>query len=373
MATEASSMADHADPARPQPAGPDHAAVGRPRAEHAAMLRALELARLGLGTTSPNPIVGAVVLDSTGAPVGEGWHVRAGGPHAEVVALTAAGPRAAGGTVVLTLEPCDHTGRTGPCTQALIQAGIHRVCYAVADPLHGGGHATLRAAGLVVAVGLFAEEAARDNEAWLHAVRTGRPFLTWKYAATLDGRSAAADGSSRWITGEAARANVHRVRAESDAVLVGIGTVLADDPQLTVREPTGSRQPLRVVLDPAGRTPRAAKVRDEAAETLFLTAADVRRDTLGRLDLGEVLALLHERGTRSLLLEGGPTLAGAFLRAGLVDKVLGYLAPALLGAGSAALGDAGAGTIRDAFRLRITEVQPFPPDLRITAYPWGAA
>lgn len=304
-----------------------------------AMRRALELARRGLGTTSPNPVVGAVILDRDGKPVGEGWHARAGGPHAEIAALGAAGHAARGGTAVITLEPCAHAGRS---------------------------------AGVEVHAGLLLAEAAEVNEAWLHGVRTGRPFLTWKYAATLDGRSAAADRTSRWITGLEARADVHRLRAESDAVLVGVGTVLADDPQLTARDAPAARQPLRVVLDTDGLTPDGARVRNGDADTAVLTGADVKRGPDGRIDLGAALGYLYERDVRSVLLEGGPTLAGAFLAAGLVDKVIGYLAPLLLGAGPPALGDAGIPTITAARRLRITGVTRLGADLRITGYPSGA-
>ena len=226
-------------------------------ADKAAMRRAIALAELGLGSTSPNPIVGCVLVGPDGSVVGEGYHVRAGDPHAEVIALRDAGGRAAGATAFITLEPCRHTGRTPPCTQALIDAGVSRVVFAVADPDPVAGHGAddLRAAGLVVEEGLLAEEAARSNAAWLHHARTGRPFVTWKYAATLDGRVAAADGTSRWITGEAARHDVHLLRARSDAIVVGTGTVLADDPHLDVRlsdarlEPTAAR---------GGRTSRGA-------------------------------------------------------------------------------------------------------------------
>ncbi|NNH24300.1 bifunctional diaminohydroxyphosphoribosylaminopyrimidine deaminase/5-amino-6-(5-phosphoribosylamino)uracil reductase RibD, partial [Pseudokineococcus marinus] len=228
------------------------------------MARAVVLAARGLGGTSPNPVVGCVVLDAAGDVAGEGWHARAGGPHAEVGALREAGARARGGTAVVTLEPCDHTGRTGPCSQALLAAGVARVVLAVADPdsRAAGGARTLAEAGVDVlrADPEQAEAARRVNEAWLHAQRTGRPHVTWKLAATLDGRSAAADGTSRWITSPQARADAHLLRARSDAVVVGVGTVLADDPSLTVRDlpPTGdavadealaARAPLRVVLD----------------------------------------------------------------------------------------------------------------------------
>jgi diaminohydroxyphosphoribosylaminopyrimidine deaminase/5-amino-6-(5-phosphoribosylamino)uracil reductase len=222
----------------------------------------------------------------------------------------------------------------------------------------------LRAAGVDVETGVLGEEvAAGPLAAWLHAQRTGRPFVTWKYAATLDGRSAAADRTSRWITGEPARADVHRLRAEVDAVVVGIGTVLADDPQLTVR-PDPGHQPLRVVLDSDGRTPAGARVRDDAAPTLVLTAADVPRH-----DLAAVLDVLHRRGIVSVLLEGGPVLAAAFVRAGLVDRIVGYVAPALLGAGPAALGDLGVGTIGGALRFVLEDVQRVGEDVRLTVRP----
>ena len=331
----------------------------------AAMRRALELGHGVLGRTSPNPPVGAVVLDRAGAVVGEGATAPAGGPHAEIQALQRAGPRAEGGTVLSTLEPCAHTGRTGPCTLALRTAGVARVVYAVADPtpLAGGGGLELPGHGVEVQAGLLAAQAARGAlRAWLAAARTGRPHVTWKYAATLDGRVAAADGSSRWITGPPARADVHRLRDEVDAVLVGSGTVLTDDPQLTTRGADGAvaaRQPVRVVLDRRRRTPPTARVRDAIAPTILLDSAD------------PVLALkdLHDRGLRSVLLEGGPTLAGAFVAAGLVDLVVAYLAPALLGEGPAALGPAGMHSIGDALRLDVEDVVVLGVDLRLTATP----
>ena len=273
-------------------------------------------------------------------------------------ALQQAGDRARGGTAVVTLEPCNHTGRTGPCTRALLAAGIARVVIAQREPtgLAGGGADELRATGVEVVTGVLTGEVAHGPlEAWLTAQRTGRPYVTWKYAATLDGRSAAADGSSRWITGEPARADVHRLRAEVDAVLVGVGTVLADDPELTVR-PDPGRQPLRVVLDRSGRTPPDARVHP----ALVLDAPP-----------DEALAQLQERGVVSVLLEGGPTLAGAFVREGLVDRVVGYVAPALLGDGPAALGSAAVGNIKDAVRLRLDDVRTFGDDVRLTLRPRG--
>ncbi|WP_327026728.1 bifunctional diaminohydroxyphosphoribosylaminopyrimidine deaminase/5-amino-6-(5-phosphoribosylamino)uracil reductase RibD [Micromonospora sp. NBC_01739] len=340
-----------------------------------AMRRAIELAARGLGTTSPNPVVGCVLLDADGEVVGEGFHAYAGGPHAEIVALAQAGDRAKGGTAVVTLEPCDHTGRTGPCSNALVQAQVARVVIAVPDPtpVAAGGAATLRAAGVRVDLGVRAAEAEQGNIAWLTAMRRGWPYVIWKYAATLDGRSAAADGTSMWITSEAARMDVHALRATVDAVIVGVGTVLADDPRLTVRNlRDGSlaiRQPLRVVVDSAGRTPTDAQVRDGAARTWIATAAEVGADPDGGVDLPALLAALHTRGVRAVLLEGGPRLAGAFLAAGLVDRVVGYLAPRLLGAGPAALVDAGVTTIAEAIDLEITDVTQIGPDLRITASP----
>ncbi|WNI14609.1 bifunctional diaminohydroxyphosphoribosylaminopyrimidine deaminase/5-amino-6-(5-phosphoribosylamino)uracil reductase RibD [Actinacidiphila sp. ITFR-21] len=349
-----------------------------------AMYRAVALSARALGATAPNPVVGCVILDPSGAVAGEGWHRRAGGPHAEVHALLAAGERARGGTALVTLEPCNHTGRTGPCAQALIAAGLARVVYAVADPspVAAGGGQTLRAAGVDVASGLLAAEAEAVNTAWLTAVRKGRPHVRWKYAATLDGRIAAADGSSRWITSPQARADVHRLRAESDAVVVGSGTLLADDPHLAVRGVDGAVQPLRVVVDTRARTTLGARVLDDAAPTLIAVAEDADTahlpgvDTVrlppgddGGLRIPALLAELHRRGVRSVLLEGGPTLAGAFVAAGAVDAVTGYLAPALLGSGRAALGRAGIRTIADALRLDVTDVVRLGPDLRVTAVP----
>ncbi|MDO3704240.1 bifunctional diaminohydroxyphosphoribosylaminopyrimidine deaminase/5-amino-6-(5-phosphoribosylamino)uracil reductase RibD [Micromonospora sp. C28SCA-DRY-2] len=340
-----------------------------------AMRRAIELAARGLGTTSPNPVVGCVLLDADGRVVGEGFHAYAGGPHAEIVALAQAGERARGGTAVVTLEPCDHTGRTGPCSTALVQAGVARVVIAVPDPnpVASGGAATLRAAGVQVDLGVRAAEAEAGNIAWLTSMRRGWPYVIWKYAATLDGRSAAADGTSMWITSEAARMDVHALRGTVDAVLVGVGTVLADDPRLTARNlrdgTLAIRQPLRVVVDSAGRTPAGARVRDGAAPTWIATTDEVGAGPDGGVDLPALLAALHGRGVRAVLLEGGPRLAGAFLAAGLVDKVVGYLAPRLLGAGPAALVDAGVTTIAEAIDLELTDVTQIGPDLRITALP----
>jgi diaminohydroxyphosphoribosylaminopyrimidine deaminase/5-amino-6-(5-phosphoribosylamino)uracil reductase len=316
-----------------------------------------------------------VLLDPDGHVVGEGFHAYAGGPHAEVVALAQAGDRARGGTAVVTLEPCSHTGRTGPCTAALLSAGVDRVVFAVLDPdpEGGGGAARLRAAGVEVSSGLLAQEAEAGNIAWLTAARRGWPYVVWKYAATLDGRSAAIDGTSMWITSEDAREDVHALRATMDAVIVGVGTVLADDPRLTARNLRNGtlaiRQPLRVVVDSSGRTPQGARVRDGAAPTWVITAAEAGAGADGRVDLPAMLRRLFGRGVRSALLEGGPTLAGAFLAAGLVDKVVGYVAPKLLGAGPAALGGTGITTIDQAIGLDLVDVRRIGPDVRFTALP----
>jgi diaminohydroxyphosphoribosylaminopyrimidine deaminase / 5-amino-6-(5-phosphoribosylamino)uracil reductase len=340
-----------------------------------AMLRAIALAARGLGTTSPNPVVGCVLLDAAGEIVGEGFHAYAGGPHAEIVALAQAGERARGGTAVVTLEPCNHTGRTGPCTTALIRAGVARVVVGVPDPnpVASGGSEVLRAAGIQVEVGVREDEAEAGNIAWLTAVRRGWPYVIWKYAATLDGRSAAADGTSMWITSEAARMDVHALRGSVDAVVVGVGTILADDPRLTARNlrdgTLAIKQPLRVVVDSAGRTPAGARVRDAAARTWVATAADIGASPDGRVDLRALLAGLSERGVRAAVVEGGPRLAGAFLAAGLVDKVIGYVAPKLLGAGPPALLNAGVTTIAEAIDLEFTDIRQVGPDLRFTALP----
>ncbi|MFB7451857.1 MULTISPECIES: bifunctional diaminohydroxyphosphoribosylaminopyrimidine deaminase/5-amino-6-(5-phosphoribosylamino)uracil reductase RibD [unclassified Streptomyces] len=358
------------------------------QADITAMRRAVELAARGLGATSPNPVVGCVITDASGHPVGEGFHQRAGGPHAEVHALRAAGVLARGGTAYVTLEPCNHTGRTGPCAQALIEAGVSRVVYAVADPnpQATGGADTLRAAGIEVEQGLLEDEAEAGNIAWLTSVRRGRPFVRWKYAATLDGRIAAADGTSRWISSAESRADVHRLRAEADAVVVGSGTARADDPHLAVRvvadTGTAAVQPLRVVVDTEATAVKpGARVLDDAGPTLIAIAEDAETTLtdvvrLPRAERGlavpALLDALHARGVRSVLLEGGPTLAGAFLAEGAVDQVVGYLAPVLLGAGPAALADAGITTLTEALRLDITETAHIGSDIRITATLKGA-
>lgn len=333
--------------------------------EQAAMHRALALGATVRGTTSPNPPVGAVILTADGTLAGEGATAPSGGPHAEVAALAAAGDAARGGTAVVTLEPCAHTGRTGPCTQALLDAGIVKVIYAVDDPnpSASGGAKVLRKAGVTVVAQAHAREAeAGALRAWLHSMRSARPFVTWKYAATLDGRVAAADLTARWISSAASRADAHALRSKIDAIVVGSGTVLADDPSLTVRDSDGQlldRQPLRVVLDRRHRVPQSAQVLDSAAETLVLDTAVPRF----------ALKALFDRGVRHVLLEGGPTLAGAFVEARCVDEVIAYLAPTLLGDGPSALGHAGIGSLTEAVTLDIHSVSRTGGDIKVVGTP----
>ncbi|HEX6578546.1 MAG TPA: bifunctional diaminohydroxyphosphoribosylaminopyrimidine deaminase/5-amino-6-(5-phosphoribosylamino)uracil reductase RibD [Jiangellaceae bacterium] len=334
-------------------------------AEVAAMRRALDLALSPGVPLGPNPRVGCVLLDPTGGTVAEGYHRGAGGRHAEVDALLAAGERACGATAVVTLEPCNHLGRTGPCAEALIAAGVVRVVFGQPDtnPVARGGAEAFRAAGVEVEGGVLADEARAVNPIWTFAVERGRPFVTWKFAATLDGRSAAADGTSRWITSPDARADVHRLRAECDVVLVGTGTVLADDPRLTARADDDSAlpravQPLRAVMG-LRPIPAHAAVLDDAAETVRLATRDPE----------QALRDLFTLDRQHVWLEGGPRLAGAFVHAGVVDRMVAYLAPALLGAGPAALADVGVTTVSRAVRLDIVDVTRVGPDLRITARP----
>lgn len=339
-------------------------AFGAPR-DLALLRRALDLAARGL-LTDPNPRVGAVVTNGTGAVVGVGFHAGAGTPHAEVVALSdaaAAGADVRGGTAYVSLEPCAHTGRTGPCAEALLAAGISRLVFAQSDPtdLARGGADVLRAGGVTVVGGLLADEAHALNATWTRSQRLGRPVVTWKLATTLDGRAAAADGSSRWITGPQARADVHDLRSTCGAVVVGTGTVLADDPHLTTRWPDGSlrdRQPLRVVVGERDLPPGAAVV-DGTAPSLHLRTHSPY----------EVVEALWDKGIRHVLLEGGPTLAAAFLSAGLVDDVVAYVAPVLLGGGARTVADLGITTIDAALRLEPTDVTVFGPDVRVTARP----
>ncbi|MCW2754179.1 MAG: ribD [Marmoricola sp.] len=332
--------------------------------EHA-MRRALDLAATPGVPHGPNPRVGCVLLDPHGSEIAEGFHRGAGTPHAEAAALTEAGDAARGATAVVTLEPCNHTGRTGPCAKALIEAGVSRVVFAQPDPnpLAAGGAETLRSAGVAVEMGLLEHEARELNRAWTFAMEHGRPFVTWKFAATLDGRSAAADGSSRWVSSVAARRDTHRLRAECDAILVGTGTVLVDDPELTVRDELDQplpreRQLLRVVMGERD-LPASARVLNDRADTVHLATRDV----------AEALSTLHARGIQHVFLEGGPSLAAAFLATGSVDEVVAYVAPKLLGAGRSVVGDLGIESITDALDLHVLDITVLDGDVRITARP----
>lgn len=321
-------------------------------AEYSAMARALELATTPGVPTGPNPRVGCVLIDPHGGTVAEGYHRGAGTPHAEADALAMAGDAARGSTAVVTLEPCNHSGRTGPCAQALVEAGVARVVFAQADPnpVASGGAATLAAAGVDVAEGLLADEARAVNGIWTFAHRSGRPFVTWKFAGTLDGRSAATDGTSRWVSSRAARVDTHRMRGLADVILAGTGTVLVDDPELSVRDaddvPLAREvQPLRAVMG-LREVPADRRVRNDAAPTVVLATREP----------AEALATLYAQGRQHVFLEGGPTLAAAFLAAGLVDEVVGYVAPMLLGAGLATVGDLGITTLTDALHLDVVDI-----------------
>lgn len=333
------------------------------------MSRALELAATPGVPLGPNPRVGCVILADDGRTVAEGYHRGAGSPHAEADALARAGEAARGATAVVTLEPCNHTGRTGPCSEALVAAGVRRVVFAQGDPnpVAAGGAARLRESGVEVVDGLGLAGARALNRVWTFAVEHGRPFVTWKFATTLDGRSAAADGTSRWVSGVASRRDTHRLRALCDVMLVGANTVAVDDPRLTVRDDADRDlpdQPLRVVMGERDLDP-TRRVFDEAAETVQLRTHDPH----------SALAELFARDRQHVFLEGGPTLAAAFLAAGLVDEVVVYVAPLLLGAGAAAVGDLGITTMSAALRLEVTDVTVLPPaedgqtDVRLTLTP----
>lgn len=330
--------------------------------ERDAMTRALSLALHG--PRGVNPQVGAVLLSPAGDVLAEGWHRGAGTPHAEVDALSQVSADAVrGATAIVTLEPCNHTGRTGPCSEALLAAGVARVVYAVDDPgaASSGGGERLRAAGVDVESGLLADEGRALLESWLVVQRLGRPHVTVKWAQSLDGRAAAADGTSQWITGTAARADVHRRRSEADAIIVGTGTLLADDPALTARTPGGAlydRQPRPVVVGTRA-VPQEAKVRAHP-RPFMQDEGD---------DLPDLLDRLRELGAHRVFVEGGPTLASSFLRAGLVDELLVYIAPTLLGGGRLAVTDVGVTTISEQRRLAVSAVEQLGDDLLVIAHP----
>lgn len=353
------------------------------------MSRALRLAERGLYTTDPNPRVGCVLVRD-GEIVGEGWHVRAGGPHAEIEALAQAAERARGATAYVTLEPCCHHGRTPPCSEALIRAGIRRVVAAMQDPnpqVAGKGLQQLRAAGIEVASGLLAPQAEALNPGFVRRMRDGRPHVRCKLAMSLDGRTAMASGESQWITGSAARRDVHRLRARSSAIMSGIGTILSDDPSLTARNADDSlaeRQPLRVVLDPHLSTPPEAKFLAQPGQSLIVTATeepDVQAmlEAAGAeviclpqgpdtIDLPALLGVLAQRQVNEVLLETGAILSGAALRAGIIDELIIYMAPKLMGDGARGLFHTpGLERLADAVELSISEIRAVGDDWRITA------
>lgn len=330
-------------------------------AEASAMRRALALAARG-PATGANPRVGCVILSPSGEVLAEGWHRGAGTPHAEADALSKT-DAASGATAVVTLEPCDHTGRTGPCSAALVSAGVARVVYAVDDPGResAGGADRLRTAGVDVEGGVLEADTAAFLRVWLVSMRLRRPYVTLKWAASLDGRSAADDGSSRWITGTAARRRVHEQRASVDAILVGTGTVFADDPSLTARGDAGElmpHQPIPVVIGERA-VPAGARLHRHPQSLIEARSQD----------LAAVLGDLFDRGIRHAYVEGGPTLASAFVAAGLVDEYAVYLAPVLLGGSRLALGDIGVASIGDARRLDVIDIERLGNDLLVTARP----
>ncbi|MFC0676930.1 bifunctional diaminohydroxyphosphoribosylaminopyrimidine deaminase/5-amino-6-(5-phosphoribosylamino)uracil reductase RibD [Lysobacter korlensis] len=366
--------------------GAASASAGFSTIDHVLMTRALRLAARGRYTTRPNPMVGCVLAHGEQV-VGEGWHIRAGGPHAEVHALRAAGGAARGATAYVTLEPCAHTGRTGPCANALVEAGVARVVAAMRDPfpqVDGAGFDRLRAAGIAVESGLLQAQARELNVGFLSRVERGRPWVRVKLAASLDGRTALASGESKWISGAASRGDVQHWRACAGAIVTGSGTVLADDPALTVRFEDGTDcvPPLRVVLDAGLATIGRGRVREGDAPTLYVHAPDAGRPRdldaemmsapvhNGRLDLHEVLKLLAARQVNEVLVESGATLAGAFLAAGLVDELVLYLAPVLLGAQARPLFDGlDITTMAQKLQLQAIDTRQVGNDLRLRLRP----
>ncbi|NPV27725.1 MAG: bifunctional diaminohydroxyphosphoribosylaminopyrimidine deaminase/5-amino-6-(5-phosphoribosylamino)uracil reductase RibD [Firmicutes bacterium] len=360
-------------------------------ADYEYMGRALELARLAEGRTSPNPMVGAVLVKD-GQIVGEGYHQKAGTPHAEVHALRQAGDRARGATLYVNLEPCSHYGRTPPCAEALIQAGVARVVAAMTDPnplVAGRGMKLLAAAGIKTEVGLRAAEAQRLNEVFIKYITSRRPFVVLKTAMTWDGKIATSTGQSRWVTGSAARTYVHRLRNIYDGIMVGIGTVLADDPQLTVRlEGIPTRNPVRIVVDSRLRVPLQAQVVNQLsnARTIIATTEQAPREKITeleqrgvevlvvegreRVDLNQLMLRLGERDICSILLEGGATLNAAALEAGIVDKVLNFIAPKIIGGAMAPtpVGGVGKQVMNDAWCLNNCSVDRIGEDFLLTGY-----
>jgi diaminohydroxyphosphoribosylaminopyrimidine deaminase/5-amino-6-(5-phosphoribosylamino)uracil reductase len=324
------------------------------RAE-AAMARAIDCARLGLGKTFPNPIVGAVITSADGEVLSEGFHQ--GGDHAEVIALNAVKEIPAGSIIYISLEPCNHHGKTPPCVDAIINSGIKKVVYAVSDPnpIATGGAERLREAGIEVQSGIGEEEARLENRAWLTKVELGRPRITWKIASTMDGKVAASDGSSKWITGDLARTDVARMRSQVDGIVTSTATVIADDPLLTSKG--FGKNPVRIVM---GATPLSAKMQisNDAAETVLIKSRN----------FDDLLSLAEERGFNELLIESGPTFGSALLRANLVDEIVLFQAPTLLGSGTPSIGDLGITNIAGRLDFEISDVEVIGSDLKITLF-----
>jgi diaminohydroxyphosphoribosylaminopyrimidine deaminase/5-amino-6-(5-phosphoribosylamino)uracil reductase len=319
----------------------------------AAMTRAIECARLGLGKTSPNPIVGAVITSATGEFISEGFH--SGTEHAEVIAIAAAKEIPAGSIIYVTLEPCNHQGKTPPCTQALIDAGITKVVYSVTDPnpIAAGGAEKLRNSGIEVVAGLLESEAAFDNRAWLTKIAKDRPRITWKIASTMDGKVAAADGSSKWITSELARADVALLRSQTDSIVTSTATVKADNPLLTSKG--AGKNPVRIVMG-GSEIAASSQILNSDAETVVIKSRD----------LEEVITLAKARGFNQLLIESGPTFGTALLMAGLIDEVVLYQAPTFFGSGTPSISDLGIATISQRLDFEIADVEVIGADLKIT-------
>ncbi len=354
-------------PAYTQPPETRYTELGGQKMDYTvAMQRAIALSQKGLGKTSPNPIVGAVIINSDGQIIAEGFHDRMSSPdHAEVVALKAAGVKAKGATMVVTLEPCNHTGATGPCSRAIADAGISKVVYAVKDPNKkaAGGAQALRDQGVQVESGALESDAAYANRAWLTKIEKSRPFFTWKVATTLDGKVAAADGTSKWISNEKSRNDVQILRRQSDAIMVGTNTVITDDPHLIPRGdfPGFIANPLRVVCGEQ-QLPPTSKVFDEAATTLLVKTKD----------LNNLIEELNKTGVNHVLVEAGPTLATAMLKQGLLDELVIYQAPSILGQGKSFVTDFGATTIKELLALDLIASEVLDGDVKST-YALGKA
>ena len=320
-----------------------------------AMARAIELSRLGLGRTYPNPIVGAVILSPTGEVIGEGFHQ--GSDHAEVIAINNATNIPLGSILFCTLEPCNHVGLTPACTDAIINAGISKVVFAVTDPnpIAKGGEAAMRGAGIDVTSGLMSDEAAEANRDWLTKIVKARPRFTWKIASTLDGKIAAKDATSKWITSEAARSDVTILRSQADAILTGTGTVLADNPSLTCRG--AGLDPVRIVMG-VREIPGEFAVHSNNARTIFIKSRDIT----------ELLALMSVEGFNRVLIESGPTLGTALLKAGLIDEVILYQAPTFLGSGTSSISDLGISTLTERMDFEIKSVEKVGPDIKTVMY-----